>query len=254
MAVGGLLLPQSVFSDESVVAGNLYLLNLSKTLDPKIMIRAFMRSVNLYDRIGISFQNVGIVDSPPNLGGLDQCVISHDNKSQMRLAPNMRSFGEFGPNPQYFRKEVETPYDDLTIQSNCILIHSNVLASCEQDQNVPLITYQLIAHEIGHAFAQPHIYDNPRRDVKTSSLYVMSAKIQGGDWFHEINKRGGVLNGWGVNGRLPVEMLGMPDFIRFVKENGYDLSIANRIRNSQFAKDIYLDELTAQGFFLSYQR
>ncbi|MBI2105895.1 hypothetical protein HYT56_03600 [Candidatus Woesearchaeota archaeon] len=61
----GLLLPEIAFSDDKVTAGNLYLLNLSKEVNHKPIIKSFGRSINLYRNINIGFDEINIVNSPP---------------------------------------------------------------------------------------------------------------------------------------------------------------------------------------------
>src|SRR3989344_7309821 len=125
----GLLLPGKSFSDEGAVAGNLYSLNLSRTLNPRISEEALKEAVTLYGYIGINFKEVMSVNSPPNLSGLDQCMVFYDSESQMRIPVDQRNAAEQGPDPIPFRRETKIDYDDQTIRSNCCSIYSNVITS-----------------------------------------------------------------------------------------------------------------------------
>ena len=251
--LAGLLLPGKSFSDEGAVAGNLYSLNLSKTLDPRISEEALKEAVTLYGHIGINFEEVMSVNSPPNLSGLDQCMVFYDSESQMRIPVDQRNAAEQGPDPIPFRRETKIDYDDQTIRSNCCSIYSNVITSKDSERLFVRIFSRLVAHELGHAFAQPHIYDNRRFDVKNSYVYLMAGRYLNGDMFHGINVKGGRLQK-DMYGKTHVDVIGIPDFIRVVRNSGYDLTLANQIRESQFENFVYLDELTAQKSSLSYQR
>ncbi|MBI2105896.1 hypothetical protein HYT56_03605 [Candidatus Woesearchaeota archaeon] len=171
----------------------------------------------------------------------------------MKQPQNMRMGGEFGPDPEMLRLETKIDYDDLTIRSNCCSIYPNVLISRGYRRNFITVSSRLIAHELGHAFAQPHIYDNNKFEVNNSSFYIMVGRYIKGDFFHGINKRGGKIQRRNTYKKNQIDMLGIPDFINAVKEKEYDLNFANQIRNLQWQNDIFLCDLTTRESSPSYQ-
>src|SRR3989344_9432449 len=94
VSLANLLLPETIYSQEILSAGNLYFKSLSEDMTRKELDCVFLKTLDTFYNIGIGFDNAEITEDFKELKDLDLTVIFLDYVSRDEQFPNT-SYGYY---------------------------------------------------------------------------------------------------------------------------------------------------------------